>query len=644
MIPVADALARLLALVEPLPGETVPLAEAGGRVMLDDAVATEPVRAGGAERVPGRSGQALRLDGDTGVALPGRLQYDRCDPWTVDLVLRDPEQVPESAMVLHRSFGTDVGYNGLEIRLAGGRAEVALVRDWPGNALGVRTLAAIPRGEWTRLTVSYDGSSRAGGIRVFFDGKRQELEVLADEVRKSIATRTHGNGEATIGARFRDRGFRNGEVDELGIWSRALSELEVEALERPEAWGEALGDPSREEALRRFWVSAIDPPCREAAVALQQARRARIAAEDAVFEVPVMRETPEPVPAHVLERGAYDAPRTEDRRVERDVFSEILPAFPAGEPRDRLGLARWLTGDKHPLTSRVFVNRIWAGFFGRGIVESADNFGLQGALPSHPGLLDWLARDFVDHGWDLKRLCRMIVLSEAYGRDGRVRADLRERDPGNRLLARGPVRRLAAEQLRDLALFVSGLLDERRGGPPVSPYQPGEDLWRESNSMSPPYRQSVGVDLHRRSVYSVWKRTAPLPNMLAFDAPTREVCTVGRPSTNTPLQALVLLNDVQFVEAARALAARVSALPADQRIAAAFRACATRGPTPRELELLEGLLDAQAEKFRADPKAAEAYLASGSSELGRDRDPVELAALAVVCQAILNLDSTVWTR
>ncbi len=231
--------------------------------------------------------------------------------------------------------------------------------------------------------------------------------------------------------------------------------------------------------------------------------------------------------------------------------------FPTEAPRNRLGLAHWLTDPRHPLTARVAVNRVWTNFFGRGLVTTPENFGRQGAAPTHPALLDWLARDFVtpasgDPGWDLKRMCRMIATSATYQQDSRCAPALRERDPENDLLARGPSRRLSAEQIRDLALAASGLLDRKMGGPPVSPYQPGGDLWRETNTMSPAYHQSTGKDLYRRSLYSVWKRTAPLPNMLAFDAVTREVCTVSRGRTNTPLQALVLLNDVQFVEAARA--------------------------------------------------------------------------------------------
>ena len=613
---------------------------------LRDAAGAADVAGHGLPRVTGRSGAAVKLDGDTGIALPGRLEYERCDPWTVDLVIRDTVGNPAPVVLLHRSFGTDVGFNGLELLLAGGHLEARVVRDWPGSAIGVRTVGKIPQEQWARVTWTYDGSSSAAGLAIYLDGHRLETEVTADLIWKSVVVRTHGDGVATLGQRFRDRGFLGGEVDELRIFKRALVPLEVAALHEPTRWTAAAVNPAGHRmALKEAWLSAIDPAYRAALATLREARAAVVVAEEQVLEIPVMREAEQTRPAHVLARGAYDAPRGKENEVTRDVFSQILIPFPEDAPRDRSGLASWLTDPRHPLTSRVFVNRIWANFFGSGLVESADNFGLQGSLPSHPGLLDWLARDFVSNGWNLKDLCREIVLSAAYGQDSKGRPDLVQRDPSNRLLARGPARRLSSEQIRDLALSASGLLQPREsGGPPVSPYQPGGDLWRESNSMSPAYRRSDGADLYRRSLYSVWKRTTPLPNMLAFDSPTREVCTIRRPQTNTPLQALVLLNDTQFVEAARALVAKVQPLPPERRLSAAFEACTSRPPTEREARLLAEVRDGQLVIFKADPAAAEKLLALGDSPAARDLDPVEAAAMTVTCQAILNLDAAVWNR
>ena len=360
-----------------------------------------------------------------------------------------------------------------------------------------------------------------------------------------------------------------------------------------------------------------------------------------------MGELPEPRPTYILARGAYDAPKSDENRVTRDVFQDMLPPLAEGPARNRLGLAQWMTAPDHPLTARVAVNRIWSNFFGHGLVGTPENFGRQGAAPTHPELLDWLARDFVDNGWDVKQLYRNIVLSATYQQDSRTAAELRERDPDNQLLARGPSRRLTAEQIRDLALAASGLLDAELGGPPVSPYQPGGDLWRESNSMSPAYQQSTGKALHRRSIYSVWKRTAPLPNMMVFDATSREVCTIARGRTSTPLQALVLLNDTQFIEAARALAAAV-ALGNDQsgeQITAAFRRLTGRPPEPKELSVLEDMYNEQRGLFRdvaqQDPAK---FTAIGESHAASDLDPADFAALTVTCQAIMNLDATIHER
>jgi hypothetical protein len=320
--------------------------------------------------------------------------------------------------------------------------------------------------------------------------------------------------------------------------------------------------------------------------------------------------------------------------------------FPKGLRRDRLGLAQWLTRPDHPLTARAAVNRLWALFWGRGLVETIENFGTQGKLPSHPELLDWLARDFIQSGWNVKALVKKLVLSSTYRQASALRPELIRRDPENILLARGPSHRLSAEAIRDAALAASGLLDERLGGPPVSPYQPG-DLWRESNSMSPPYRQSVGTDLYRRSLYTVWKRTTPMPNMITFDVPSREVCTARRQTTSTPLQALVLLDDPQFVEAARVLGERMlkeGGATADQRVRFVFQRLATREPTNAELKLLMALYEQQRWLFRKDPDEAAKLIRIGQRQPDPALPPAEIAAATVLAQTILNLDATIWQR
>jgi hypothetical protein len=466
-------------------------------------------------------------------------------------------------------------------------------------------------------------------------------EVIRDHLYKSF-----GQNTLILGQRFRDRGFKDGQMDDLFLFERSLTPLEVAQLYDGRTLTQALAQPLQHEAeLREYYFSAVDPATREAAKPLEAARKKQIDAEDAQFETLVMQEMPKPRPTYVLARGRYDAPVTDADRVNRDTPAALYP-FPKGLRRDRLGLAQWLTQPNHPLTARVEVNRIWAILFGRGLVETVEDFGIQGKLPSHPELLDWMARDFVQSGWDVKGLIRKIVLSSTYRQSSTLRPDLRERDPQNVLLARGPSQRLSGEEIRDVALEAGGLLNLRSGGPPVSPYQPG-DLWRESNSMSPAYHESVGGDLYRRSIYTVWKRTAPMPNMLAFDATTRELCVARRQTTNTPTQALVLLDDPQFVEAARCLGERMlkaGGASDEDRVRYAFHQLATRSPNPTELKLLVNLYHDQRSLFEKNPADAASLIKIGERKADAALPPVELAAATVVAQTVLNLDATVWKR
>lgn len=604
--------------------------------------------AGGLKGVAGVRGNAVHFDGDDGATFFELFQVDRWDPFTLDFWIRDNAASAQPVVVLQRTFGTDVGYNGFDLMLENGVLTARFFRIWPGNAIGVRSRTPLAPHEWQHVAVTYDGSSKAAGLRLFLDGKELAAEVVRDHLYKKASIATYGAGPLTLGERFRDRGFKDGDIDELRIYDRALTPIEVMNLKDGATIEAALADASKHrDELAAYYFSAVDDAARKAAQDVRSARREFVELEEPLQEVPVMDEMPQPRPTYLLARGAYDAPKTDANRVGRATFEKILTPFPQNAPRNRLGLAEWLTEPRHPLTARVFVNRMWANFFGRGLVTTPENFGQQGALPTHPELLDWLARDFIEHDWDIKRLCRMIVLSATYRQDSRCDRELRAKDPDNQLLARGPSRRLSSEQIRDVTLAASGLLDRRMGGPPVSPYQPGEDLWREANTMSPAYHQSTGKDLHRRSLYSVWKRTAPLPNMQAFDAPSREVCTVARGRTNTPLQALVLLNDVQFIESARGLAALVSQTHPDLngQIDEAFIRLAGRHPDTVELALLSDLYNEQASLFAETTTQNPAdFLREGEAKSDSKLLPANLAALTVVCQAILNLDATIYER
>jgi hypothetical protein len=588
--------------------------------------------------VPGRYDRALRFTGDDGANIPAPASLDRAQPLTVSFWLQTP-QVMKEAMVFHRQAGTDTGFHGPELRLEDGRLCYALVRFWPGNAAAIRTRESLPARAWVHVAVSHDGTGRAAGMRIYLDGRPADVEVVRDCLTRDIQP---PGGTLVFGERFRSPGLKDGLLDEVRIYDRALTDIEVAQLHDGRSLADALARKDAD-ALRPYYLTAVDPEAAKARAELRQARQRLFAAETGVFDIMTMQEMPQPRTAYVLTRGNYDAPK--DRPVGRDTPMSLLP-FPAAAPRDRLGLARWLTERRHPLTARVAVNRVWQLCFGRGIVATTENFGTQGALPTHPELLDWLARDFIASGWDVKALCRQIVLSSTYRQRSAATPALRERDPDNMLLARGPSRRLSAEELRDAALAAGGLLAQEIGGPPVKPYQP-PGMWRGMNAFLPEYVPDKGEKLHRRSLYTFWRRTSPPPNMLAFDAPSREVCVVRRQTTSTPLQPLVLLNDPQFVEAARALGERMlreGGKTPQERLAYAFRQAATRQPTERELRLLVELYEGQLRLFRADPVAAQQFLKTGDRPPAPGLEPAELAASAATTGAIMNLDAAVSTR
>jgi hypothetical protein len=597
--------------------------------------------------VPGRHGQCAELDGENGFTFPGLGHFTRVDPFSLSLWLQTPAHAPRFVVAHHSKAPIDAGSRGYELLLEDGHVAFGLHHMWPGNSLKVISKEQLPANEWVQVTVTYDGSSRAAGVHVYLNGIPAVLDVVRDGLVKDI-TYEGGEPDLAIGFRMRDNGFKGGRVDDFQIFNRELSPLEAAQLAGKtsfvEAWNAAPAGltKAQREGLLDFYLANIFPPALKAVEELHQLRREQSGVVNPVPEIMVMKEMPKPRPAFVLKRGAYDAhgePVTADT-------PKALPPFPADQPRNRLGLARWLLSDEQPLTARVTVNRAWQMMFGRGMVETSDNFGRQGSFPTHPELLDWLARDFVDHDWDMKRLLKLIAMSAAYQQWSHASPELLARDPGNELLARGPARRLTAEMMRDQALAASGLLVEKMGGPSVKPYQP-EGLWEEKAMGAPKYEQGKGEDLHRRSLYTFWKRTVPHPAMIAFDASERNVCTVRRQSTSTPLQALALLNDTQMTEAARHLGERMlkeGGKDEGERVAWVFRLVTSRPPNLREIKILKQLFSEQRELFLNDKQAAEKLLAVGESKSDSALNPAELAAGTVLAGAILNHDEAVMRR
>lgn len=609
----------------------------GGRS--PNAVSTNGAAEGAIRLVSEGAGKVLEFDGDDAVVCKGVGRFGRSDPFSIGLRVR-PAELKARAVVFHRSTAwTDSGSRGYELVLDAGRPFFALIHFWPGNALAVRAKKPLPVGQWSHVTVTYDGSSRAAGAKIYVDGEPVECEVVRDNLYKDIRHRgewgdSDGNGlSLSLGARFRDNGFRKGQVDDLEVYDLTLTSGEVARVAgNPRPWTEQ---------QQREWQAVR----RDAAVAQLASEARRLTEEEDRFvtglrEIMAMREMPGRRPTFVLARGAYDAPGA---AVDPGVPEKIFP-FGDGRPLNRLGFAQWLIDRQHPLTARVVVNRIWKHHFGRGLVPTVEDFGMQGRAPSHPELLDWLAHRFMASGWDRKALHRLIVTSATYRQATVVTPEMAQKDPENILLGRGPRHRWSAEVVRDRALAVSGLLVGKMGGRSVKPYQPA-GVWEESGT-GKTYTQDHGEALYRRSLYTFWRRTAPPPSMLTFDAPSREVCTAKREATATPMQALVLLNDPQFLEAARVIATSVWTEAGEDRARArkAFRRVIGREAAAREEEILLRLLSEQRAVFRDKPESATKYVSIGEFPRSGNLPPEELAAATVLVSALMNHDEFVTKR
>jgi hypothetical protein len=618
----------------------------------DGREGTKPVLHDDPEPVPGTRDGGYRLSGENALTFPGVGIFERSDPFSIGLSIRAPKHY-ERAVVLHRSKAwTDSGSRGYQLLIEDGHLTVALVHFWPGDAIAIRAKAPLTVGKWQHVVFTYDGSSRAAGLKLYVDGKLAETEVVRDHLTRTIQG---GSIEhLTIGSRFRDKGFAGGEVDELIVYDREIDGHGVNWLAM---FGHApMGAP--QESL----VAAED--------ALRAVRRERDALRDSVRPIMTMREAPPELQrtAHVLHRGAYDA----RRETVEPATPKALPLLLERPVRTRLDLADWLLHPDHPLTARLHIDRLWRIAFGQGLLAAPEDVGQQSPPPVQRALLDTLARDLVDgsphnRAWDTRALMRRFVCSATYRQASRVSQLASERDPDNTLLSRASARRLPAESLRDGALLASGLLSTARGGPPVMPYQP-PGLWEEKSGKV--YTPGRGPDLRRRSLYTFWRRTSPPPTLTLFDAPSREVCTVERERTESPLQTLALWNDPQFVEAAVHLGRRavqaahassgVTATNSDddaRRVEHLFLALASRPPTTAELEASRALLEAQRAVYRADVAAAQALSsydleriahptaeANADPSVLTDEAAIEIATTAVLASALLSLDDVVTRR
>mgnify|MGYP002866662100 CR=1 FL=1 len=593
---------------------------------------------GSSHWVDGKFGKAFRLDGKNYIEFGDHANFDRTDAFSFGAWIR-----PEGNGAPLAKMNDGNKFRGWDLYLNGGNVGMHLISTWPNDALKVMSNGKVQNGKWNHVFVTHDGSGTAAGVKVYINGKSQGLKVEQNNLRSS----TRSKASLKIGRRQPGSPYK-GQIDDVRIYGRALSGAEVAALSGSDPLAPILAvpanarKPAQVEVLRKHFLSSID---KEYMAIAKDAARLRAKLNEAAKpqgNVMVMADVGKPRKTYVLMRGNYASP-VKEKPLEPGTPG-VLPAQTKESPSNRLGLARWLFQPDHPLTSRVAVNRYWYMLFGRGIVKTVEEFGSQGDWPSNLQLLDWLAVDFRESGWDVKRMIKQMLMSSTYRQTAKVSSELVKLDAENKLLARGPRFRLQAEFIRDTILAASGLLVRDIGGRGVKPYQP-PGLWNEvSLGGNVRFVQDHGEKLYRRGMYTYWKRSSPAPSLTIFDTPTREKCVLRRSRTNTPLQALVLLNDPQYIEAARSLAQKATQEAGDSivsRIVLAYRLATAHRPSVKTLALLKKAYEEELAVFRKDPERAKKLLSVGESKRDETIDAAEHAALTIVFSMILNLDATV---
>ena len=585
---------------------------------------------------PGRIGLAASFDGTRFIDGGDAARFNFEDPFTLAAWIYPKT---DTGAIVSRIEDVPKG-EGYGLYLLDGKVRLHITKRWTDLGMRLETTDPLELNRWHHVAVTYDGKRKSEGVRIYVNGQPRKIDVLFDQLLWPIEKKVPFRIGAGEGHRFR------GVIDDVRIYRRALTADEASVL----PLDDTLSDIARRRPTKRtraernklalaFLDRFAPDHIRTVREALRAAQTERDEFHDSIPTVMVMRERKTLRETFLLKRGAYDA---HGEKV-RPAVPSVLPALAERYPNNRLGLARWLVDPKNPLTARVAVNRLWQMLFGSGLVRTVEDFGSQGEWPSHPELLDWLATEFVGRDWDVKALLRLIVTSATYRQASQVTPELVERDPENRLLARGPRQRLSAEMIRDQALAASGLLVEQIGGPPVKPYQP-PGLWQELAFSTKDYERDQGDKLYRRSLYTYWRRTSPPPAMATFDASNREQCRVRHPRTNTPLQALNLMNDVTYLEASRKLAERMmteGGSESSEQIRYGFRLATARDPRPEESRVLVRAYRELLASFEKDSKAAVDFLAQGDSPRNEALDTARLAASASVASLILNLDETV---
>ncbi len=572
--------------------------------------------------------------------------FERGQAFSYAAWVKIPNANMTAAIVSRMDENSD--YRGWDLWIENGRVGTHIIHKWPEDALKTVSNMPLTVGKWHHVCVTYGGGSSTDSIRVYIDGVVQPTTDQANALKSSIRTTV----AFKIGQRNASSPADGAAIQDVRLYGRALTPQEVEALttgtraayllsrqaERSETGAASLTAPQQDE-LFEWWLHSEDAPYRTVAAkltALQSEERTLLARGT---QAHVMQERSEEAMAYILARGEYD--KRKDKVT--PITPAVLPPMPAGYPRNRLGLAKWLVSPDNPLTARVTVNRCWQELFGQGLVATPGDFGVMGTLPTHPELLDWLAVEFRDKGWDIKKFYKLMVMSATYRQAAITTPEKAQKDPKNQLLSRGPRFRMDAEMVRDYALAASGLLVRKLGGPSVKPYQP-DGVWEAvamTGSNTHDYKRDSGESLYRRSLYTFWKRSAPPASLDIFNAPSRQVCTVRRERTDTPLQALVTLNDVQFVEAARFLAQRAlkegGATEAAQEEFLARRLLARPLRAEERTVVHRSLADLQT-FYDAHPKEAQELITVGESKPDPSVKPERLAAWTMLTNQLMNLD------
>lgn len=582
--------------------------------------------------------KALLVKPEVNVTAPEAGDFEKDQPFSFGAWVKLAKDA-NSGSIFARMDEADK-HRGWDLWVENGRVASHLVHEWPGNALKVVARDPLPADAWSHVFVTYDGSGKAAGLSIYVNGRVQPLEVPADTLKGSIRTKAPWSlARRTTGSRVNNLG-----VQDVRIYGRVLPSGDVERLARG---GRALWLVSKPKADRSVGESAEllgwfladhDPKFQTLSGEIAKAEGRQTALKNRGTIAHVMQEKGESAMAYILYRGDYD----KRRDPVKPSTPRALPPMADDLPKNRLGLARWLLRPEHPLTARVTVNRFWQEVFGAGIVRTAGDFGVSGELPSNPELLDWMAVEFRESGWDVKKFFRMVVTSAAYRQSAATRPETLEKDPQNRLVSRGPRFRMDAEMVRDCALEAGGLLVTTVGGPSVKPYQP-EGVWEAVamiGSNTRDYKPDTGAGLYRRSMYTFWKRSAPPASMDIFNAPSREVCTVRRERTNTPLQALVTLNDPQFVEADRHLAELTlkSGATTEGRLEFLAKRLIARPLRDDEAKVVSASLADLTAYYQAHPVDARSLIAVGVSTPDPSLDAPTLAAWTMLTNELFNLD------